>query len=112
MSVIAENVPDKVAIGDGAWAMSPWQYNDPASFTQGHGKFSETAVYARGNAFPWRMCEIACGSEEAEIATARLIAAAPDLYAALEHVLNGALSLPRFAEEEGRAALAKATGAA
>lgn len=46
--------------------------------------------------------------DEAE-ANARLIAAAPDLLAALEHILAGALSLPRFAEDEARAAIAKAT---
>lgn len=45
------------------------------------------------------------------LADARLIAAAPDMFAALEHILGGALSLPRFAEGEARAALAKATGA-
>lgn len=39
-----------------------------------------------------------------------LIAAAPDMLAALEHILAGALSLPRFAEDEARAAIAKATG--
>jgi hypothetical protein len=43
-------------------------------------------------------------------ANAFLIAAARDLYEALEHILNGSLSLPRFAEDEGRAALAKARG--
>ncbi len=43
-------------------------------------------------------------------ANARLISAAPDLLAALRHLLDGALSLPRFAEEEGRAAIAKALG--
>jgi hypothetical protein len=31
-----------------------------------------------------------------------------ELYAALEHVLAGALSLPRFAEDQARSALAKA----
>lgn len=43
-------------------------------------------------------------------ANARLIAAAPDLLKALEHILKGALSLPRFSEEQARAAIAKATG--
>lgn len=47
-----------------------------------------------------------------DCADARLIAAAPELLAALEHILGGALSLPRFAEEEARAAIAKARGAA
>lgn len=47
---------------------------------------------------------------EREEANAHLISAAPDLYAALEHILAGALSLPRFVEEEGRAALRKARG--
>lgn len=46
---------------------------------------------------------------EAE-ANARLIAAAPDLLEALQHILGGALSLPRFAEAEARAAIAKALG--
>jgi hypothetical protein len=32
--------------------------------------------------------------------------------AALEHILRGALSLPRFAEDEARAALRKASGCA
>jgi hypothetical protein len=39
-----------------------------------------------------------------------LIAAAPDLYEALEHVLKGSLSLPRFAKDEAIRALAKARG--
>lgn len=41
-------------------------------------------------------------------ANARLIAAAPELLAALQHILAGALSLPRFAQEEARAAISKA----
>ena len=48
-----------------------------------------------------------CQREVAE-ANARLIAAAPELLEALEHIINGALSLPRFAEEQALAALAKA----
>lgn len=67
----------------GDYAPGPWEYNDPEHFTQGHGKFSETAVYAAGNAFPWRMCEIQGPSEACEIATAHLIAAAPDMIAGL-----------------------------
>ena len=47
---------------------------------------------------------------EANAANARLIAAAPALYEALEHILNGALSLPRFAEEQAQAALKQARG--
>lgn len=50
------------------------------------------------------------GAIDLNRANARLIAAAPDMFAALEHILNGALSLPRFAEDEARAALAKAKG--
>lgn len=42
------------------------------------------------------------------LADCRLIAAAPDLLAALEHILAGSLSLPRFAADEARAAIAKA----
>lgn len=41
---------------------------------------------------------------------AKLAAAAPDLLAALQHIIGGALSLPRFAEIEARAAIAKALG--
>lgn len=67
----------------------PWEFNDPAKFTQGHGKFSETAVYAPGNAFPWRMAEVQGPDQATEVANARLIAAAPELLAAL-----------RLAEEE------------
>lgn len=44
------------------------------------------------------------------IANARLISAAPELLEALRHIVNGALSLPRFAEEQARAAIAKAEG--
>ncbi|OWQ97990.1 hypothetical protein [Sphingopyxis witflariensis] len=44
------------------------------------------------------------------LADGNLITAAPDMKAALEHILAGALWLPRFAEEEARAALAKARG--
>jgi hypothetical protein len=47
---------------------------------------------------------------ERAIANGRMIAAAPALYAALKHILDGALSLPRFAEEEARVALALAQG--
>ncbi len=40
------------------------------------------------------------------------MAAAREMFAALQHILDGALSLPRFAEDEGRAALRKARGQA
>lgn len=43
-------------------------------------------------------------------ANAHQIAASGKLYDALEHILSGALSLPRFAEEEARIALALARG--
>ena len=49
-------------------------------------------------------------TEDETLANGFLIAAAPELFAALKHILNGALSLPRFAEEEARAAIAKARG--
>jgi len=61
------------------FAKGPWEYNDPAKFTQGHGTFSETAVYAPGNAFPWRMCEVQGPNLET--------AAAPELLEAAETVL-------------------------
>ena len=44
------------------------------------------------------------------VADTHLISAAPDMLAALEHILGGALSLPRFAEEQASAAVAKAKG--
>jgi hypothetical protein len=68
----------------------PWEYNDPGKFQQPLGKFSDVAVYAAGNAFPWRMAEIQGPNEATEIATARLIAAAPDLYEALESLIYDA----------------------
>lgn len=51
----------------------PWHYNDPERFSQGHGKFSETAVYAAGNAFPWRVIEVE-GDNDRSVALAKLIA--------------------------------------
>ena len=51
----------------------PWYYNDPDRFSQGHGKFSETAVYAAGNAFPWRVIEVV-GDDDRSVALAKLIA--------------------------------------
>lgn len=70
------------------------QYGGPAIYAvDGHFMVAETL---RGD-----------GREKAN---ARLIAAAPEMLAALKHILAGALSLPRFAEDEARAAIAKATG--
>jgi hypothetical protein len=43
---------------------------------------------------------------------AMLRAAKAELVEALEHILDGALSLPRFAEEQARTALANAKGEA
>jgi len=47
-----------------------------------------------------------------KVQDADLVSAAPDLLSALQHILDGALSLPRFAEGEARAAIAKARGEA
>jgi hypothetical protein len=66
----------------------PWEYNDPAKFTQGHGKFSETAVYAAGNAFPWRMAEVVGPDNATAVANARLIAASPALLRACQAVAH------------------------
>lgn len=101
-------------------APGPWEYNDPAIFSQGHGRFSETAVYAPGNAFPWRMAEIQGPDTATEIATARLIAAAPDMLNALELAEQAEIetdgdwhmALTERAQTARRAAIAKATGAA
>lgn len=91
------------------WAMTPWEYNDPARFEQVFGRFSDCAVYATGNAFPWRMAEIQGPDQATEIATARLIAAAPDLYEALKAVV--AIADRKTDEFDcARAALAKAEG--
>ena len=92
------------------FAKGPWEYNDPAKFTQGHGTFSETAVYAPGNAFPWRMCEVQGPNLETEIATARLIAAAPELYEALEDAVAYLSELPHEPAVKIASALAKARG--
>ena len=98
------------------YAMTPWEYNDPEKFEQGHGKYSETAIYARGNAFPWRMAEIQGPDRKTEIATARLMAAAPELLdsvrefvaaAELTGVMHDGL---RNRVERARAAIAKAEG--
>jgi hypothetical protein len=51
----------------------PWEYNDPAKYKQGYGKFGEVAIYAPGNAYPWRMAEIGGPVDEQAIATAALI---------------------------------------
>jgi len=91
----------------------PWEYNDPAKFTQGHGSFSETAVYAAGNAFPWRMAEVAGPDGATEIANARLIAAAPALLAALQAMLAASnYDEVAASNKAARAAIAKATGSA
>ncbi|MEQ8450614.1 MAG: hypothetical protein RIB97_13095 [Nitratireductor sp.] len=93
----------------------PWEYNDPKTYTQGHGRFSETAVYAPGVRFPWRMAEIQGPDKATEIATARLIAAAPELVTALEKLLAVA-EMTTFSDqypaecEFARAAISKATG--
>ena len=60
----------------------PWHWNNPDRYRQFAGKFSGTAVYAKGYAFDWRIAEIQGPNKDTEIATARLIAAAPEL---LEH---------------------------
>lgn len=95
-------------------APGPWEYNDPKEFTQGHGRFSETAVYAAGNAFPWRMAEIQGPNEQVEIATARLIAAAPDMYDALSLILqyfeDHGSTIPSSYIEHAYAAIDKAEG--
>ena len=66
----------------------PWEYNDPEKYKQVRGHFSDVAVYAPGNAFPWRMAEIDGPDEETQIANARLIAAAPDFRAVAVAVLD------------------------
>jgi hypothetical protein len=96
-----------------AFTPGPWEYNDPATYRQGFGKFSETAVYAPGNAFHWRMAEVQGPDEQTEIATARLIAAAPDMLAALrETVLQLEYLADKFGETgSGAATLAKVNAA-
>ncbi|MVB00094.1 hypothetical protein GN330_22875 [Nitratireductor sp. CAU 1489] len=99
-------------------APGPWEYNDPKKYTQGHGKFSETAVYAPGALFYWRMAEVQGPDEATEIATARLIAAAPDLLEALDWAIAEIEGRTRYDRERqfpdalssARAALSKATG--
>lgn len=85
-----------------AFTPGPWYASCPTPFS--------LHVYADGAEGDAIVVAQATRSDDENKANARLIAAAPELLAALEHVLNGALSLPRFAEDEGRAALAKARG--
>jgi hypothetical protein len=106
------------------YAPGPWEYNDPKNFHQVHGKFSDVAVYAAGNAFPWRMAEIQGPRDERTIATAKLIAAAPDMLEALKAFI-GAIDraiadddvsivdeITDEIEDAARAAIAKAEGSA
>ena len=53
---------------------------------------------------------VQCGDPDELLANARLIAAAPELLAALEHVLDRA-TMPGFLRDKVKAAIAKATGA-
>lgn len=108
-------MPTHTTIPASGHSPGPWEYNDPEKFTQGHGKFSEIAVYARGNAFPWRMAEVQGPDMATEIANARLIAAAPELLAACQAVLaslgRAQCNLPAEAlraVDMARAAIAKA----
>ena len=73
----------------------PWEYNDPAKFNQVDGRFSYTAVYARGNAFPWRMAEVQGPDDKTTIANARLIAAAPAMELALSMISCGVARIER-----------------
>lgn len=87
----------------------PWSVDEYTSGDSMFGFSPACAVMCRDNNKV--ICEIpdyTIGQFDRE--DARLIAAAPDLLEALEHILKGALSLPRFAEEQARAAIAKATG--
>lgn len=76
----------------------------PFPWREGHP--NHACIYVDGQYHSDRMTDI---QRELE-ANARLISAAPDLLAALQHIIDGALSLPRFAEQQARAAIAKATG--
>ncbi|MDT3468959.1 hypothetical protein [Stenotrophomonas maltophilia] len=80
----------------------PWAYQeDSDAYTH--------IVRGPNNRFICQLAQVTSAEIEAN---ARLIAAAPELLEALERILKGALSLPRFAEELARAAIAKATGGA
>lgn len=52
----------------------PWQHNDPATFMQVDGKFSDRAVYVAGNAFPWRMAEVQAPDDDLAVGTCEFIA--------------------------------------
>ena len=106
---------DELADGTPKQGTSPVEDDTSGGFTPGPwNSFQEDS--GRTYAGPW-VVETSDGVEvttlerlDNDAANARLIAAAPDLLAALQHILAGALSLPRFAEDEGRAAIAKAIG--
>ena len=94
-------------MGERAHTPGPWllELDNFGDYTV-HRQNETLAIAAVVNGEMRRMGNLS-GQHEAN---ARLIAAAPDMFEALKHILAGALSLPRFAEEEARAALAKAEG--
>jgi hypothetical protein len=90
-------------VSETAFTPGPWRVDD--------GTYGVAAVNV-----PEDGGDIICSGPDAPAsetrwqANAALIAAAPALYEALEHILNGALSLPRFAEDAAHKALALARG--
>jgi hypothetical protein len=89
---------------EGGWTPGPWVASNDHS-GEGWRIESDAPGYPNDG---WVVCPDMFGPDAR--ANAHLIAAAPDMEKALRHLLGGALSLPRFAEEEARAALNKALG--
>lgn len=90
----------------------PWEYVAKLTASENHRGFFVRAEKATRNG-KWALADVQAGDENGRLgeANARLIAAAPDLLAALEAVLSVA---DRKTDEfdAARAAIAKARGAA
>lgn len=90
----------------------PWVHD-----TRGQGKPDVRAASGRAVACTWMVCGSAPKSDkgyearcEEDRANARLIAAAPELLAALEELVGWQTCVPDAVVEAARAAIAKATG--
>ena len=90
----------------------PWEFVAKLTTSENHKGFLVRAEKATKNG-KWELAEIQPGDEDGELgfANAALIAAAPDLLAALRNLLDAPIGSCPFALDIGaRKAIAKATG--